>query len=243
MSRWLQTLLALALAVLSLISVGCNTSGEAQVRFVHAIQDANALDIDVNGTKEFTDIEFTDLQPSSSYKAVPGGIDTIAGFLTGTSTEAFSTSGVKLLSGNAYTVVATGFVAGGTNNVIILNPVDDDTVPANGTINFRIINASPSAPSPLDIYIQQAQVQGLTPPATIAGLAYQQTSKYIPEPYNTNRGGYTVYVCPANSTDPIFQETFVVGGSNEGSIRTLILTDQANVNQLNPRFIALDDVN
>jgi|HubBroStandDraft_1064217.scaffolds.fasta_scaffold00233_21 hypothetical protein len=244
MSRWLKTLpLALALAASSIVTTGCNSSSQAQVRFVHAIQNAGELNIDVNGTSEFTNISFTNWQPTSGYKATPGGLVTFEGFLAGTSTEVFSTSNVKLFAGTPYTVVATGFASGGTGNVVIVNSVDNNTEPANGIINFRIINASPSAPGPLDIYIQQSQVQGLTPPATIAGLPYQGTSKYIAEKYNSNGGGYTVYVCPADSTVPIFHETFVVGGSNEGSIRTLILTDQPDVDQLNPQFIVLDDLN
>jgi hypothetical protein len=245
MFRLLKTLLlAAGIAALSMITVSCNSNGQAGVRFIQAIPDASALNIEVNGTSYFTNVAFSNLQPLTGYTAVPAGVDTVEGVLTSNSTEAFSTSGIKLLGGTDYTVVATGFVAGSTNNVIILNPSDDNREPANGTIKFRVINASPSAPGALDIYIQQSQVQGLTPPATIGGLAYQETSKYLPEPYNANGGGsYTVYVCPAGSTTPIFQQTFVVGGSNEGSIRTLILTDQQGVAELNPQFIELDDLN
>jgi hypothetical protein len=236
-------LLASGIVALSMITVSCNNNGQAEVRFVHAIADASALDIEVNGTKDFTNVAFGNLQPLTGYTAVTSGFDTVEGFLTGSSTEAFSTSGVKLVGGTDYTVVATGFVAGSTNDVIILNPPDDNTEPANGTIKFRVINASPSAPGALDIYIQPAQVEGLTPPATIGGLAYQETSKYVPESYNTSGAGYTVYVCPAGTTDQLFKQTFAVGGPNEGSIRTLILTDQKGVEELNPQFIELNDLN
>jgi hypothetical protein len=237
-------LLTVGIAALSMITVSCNNSGQAQVRFVHAIEDASALDIEVNGTKDFTKVAFGNLQPLTGYTAVQTGIDTVVGLLTGTSTVAFSTTNVKLVAGTEYTVVATGFDTGFEgSNVVILNPSDDNTEPANGTIKFRVINASPSAPEPLDIYIQPAQVEGLTPPATISGLAYQETSTYVPEAYNTSGAGYTVYVCPAGTTDQLFRQTFVVGGPNEGSIRTLILTDQQGVQELNPQFIELDDLN
>jgi len=243
MPRWLKVLpLALATATLSIITASCNSTSQAQVRFVHAIQDADPLDIDFNGTKKFTDIAFTNVQPASGYTVVPNGLVTIEGFLAGTSTEAFNVSNVKLLAGQQFTVVATGFDTS-LSSVIILSPTDNNTEPANGIINFRVINASPSSPGPLDIYIQQSQIQGLTPPATISAIPYEQTSKYIPEPYNTNGGGYTVYVCAAGSTIPIFSQNFPVGGSNEGSIRTLILTDQPNVDELNPQFIDLKDLN
>jgi hypothetical protein len=249
MFRFLKALLvASAIAALSMITVSCNSGGQTQVRFVHAIEDADALDIEVNGTKYFTSVAFGNLAPLTSYTSVPEGIDTVAGLVAGSSTVAFSTPNVKLIAGDEYTVVATGFDTGFEgDNVIILNPIDDNTEPANGIIEFRVINASPSGPngsgSPVDIYIQPAQVEGLAPPATIAGLAYQATSKYVPEKYNTTGGGYTLYVCVAGSTTPVFQQTFVVGGPNEGSIRTLILTDQQGVEDLNPQFIALDDLN
>ncbi len=244
MSRWLKALpLALAVATLSLITIGCNTTSQAKIRFIHAIQDANALDIAINGTKEFTSIQFMQLQPPSGYKAVPGGVDTFQGYETGTPTQIFSTSNVKLFAGTNYTVVATGFITN-QSSIPIIPATDTNTVPANGIIDFRIINASPSAPSPLDIYIQPAQVQGLTPPATIGALPYLGVSKYIPVPYNTTGSGYTVYVCPAGNPDTVlFRQTIPVGGTSLGSIRTLILTDQQNINQLNPQFMILNDVN
>lgn len=242
MSRWLKTLpLALAVAALSIITASCSSNNQVQVRFVHAIQDAGPLDIEVNGTKEFSAVAFTNLQPLSGYTVVPLGIDTIVGFQAGTSATVFSVSGVALDAGTQYTMVATGFVSN-ISSVVILTPVDNNTEPAGGTINFRVINASPSAPGPLDIYIQQSQVQDLTPPATIGSLAYQETSKYLPEPYNINGGGYTVYVCAAGSTDPIFSQNIPVGSSNVGSIRTLILTDQQNKDDLNPQFVILKDL-
>ena len=42
MPRWLRVLpLALATATLSIITASCNSTSQAEVRFVHAIQDAN----------------------------------------------------------------------------------------------------------------------------------------------------------------------------------------------------------
>jgi Domain of unknown function (DUF4397) len=235
-------LLASALAALSLLNVGCTTTSLTQVRFVHAIEDADALDIDINGTKEFTDIAFTNVMPASGYKSAASGLVTIEGFLTGTSTEAFSTSNVGLVNGNQYTVVATGFVTN-TNDVVIIAPVDHNTPPADGTVNFRVINASPSSPTTVDIYILKAQDQTLSPPATISGLAYQATSNYINVPYNSAGSGYIIYVCQPGTTTQIFNQSISVGGPNEGSVRTLILTAQPNLDQMNPRFVILDDFN
>jgi hypothetical protein len=247
MLRWLKALplalpFMLALAALGFL-VACGSGNSVQVRFVHAIQDAGQLDIDFNGTKEYTDIAFRAVQPASGYSAVPSGNDTIQGFATGTTTEAFTTSNVNLTAGTEYTVVATGFITN-TSNVVILSPADTNTEPADGTVNFRVIDASPSGPSSLDIYIlPNPVVGGIVPPATISGLAYQQTSTYVPLPYNSNGQGYTIYVCTSGSTNPIFSNQLTVGSSTEGSIRTLILTDEAQNDQLDAQFIILNDLN
>jgi Domain of unknown function (DUF4397) len=247
MLRWLKALplalpLTLALAALGFL-VACGSGNSVQVRFVHAIQDSGQLDIDFNGTKEYTDIAFTAVQPSSGYSAVPAGNDTIQGFATGTTTLAFTNSNVNLNAGTEYTVVATGFITS-TSDVVILSPADTNTEPANGTVNFRVIDASPSGPGSLDIYIlPNPVVGGIVPPATISGLAYQQTSTYVPLPYNSNGQGYTIYVCTSGSTNPIFSQPLTVGSSSEGSIRTLILTDQANDDALRDLFTVLNDLN
>jgi hypothetical protein len=251
MLRWLKSLplalpLTLALAGFGFLLSSCTSGNQAQVRFIHAIEDATQLDIDFNGTKQITDIAFFGLQPSTGYMAVPAGSDTIAGYPTGsTSNQVFSVSNVNLNSGSQYTVVATGFAA--TNNVVIMSPVDTNTEPSDGTVNFRVINAAPDSPSAVDIYILANPVTcGLGQPgctASIAGLAYQQTSSYAPLPYNSNGAGYTIYVCTANATNPIFSQQITVGSVSEGSIRTLILTNAQDNQVMNNQFKVLNDLN
>jgi|HubBroStandDraft_6_1064221.scaffolds.fasta_scaffold21985_3 hypothetical protein len=253
MLRWLKSLplalpLTLVLAGFGFLLSSCTSGNQAQVRFIHAIQDAGPLDIDFNGTKEITDIVFLGLQPSTGYLAVPAGSDTITGFQTGsTSNAVFTNSNVTLNSGSQYTMVATGFTTT-TSSVVILNPVDTNTEPPDGTVDFRAINASPSGPNALDIYILANPVtcalgQGSCT-ATISGLAYQQTSGYVPLNYNSNGSGYTIYVCTSGSTNPIFSQGPInVGSVSEGSIRTFVLTDAQDVDQLNHSLIVLNDLN
>src|SRR5208337_4915439 len=156
---------------------------------------------------------------------------TVAGFPPGaTSNPSFSTSNVNLSAGSQYTLVATGNIASGPNNVIVLNPVDNNNVPANGTVNFRVINASPDGPTSPVIYITPNPIIGNGCSASgsivINPLAYQATSGYEPIQYNS-QGGYTVFVCNAEGGNPIFSGTNLgsIGGPNVGSIRTIILTD------------------
>jgi hypothetical protein len=255
MSRLLKALpLTLALAALSIFAASCGSSTPAQVRFVNAIQDTaqygTALDIDVNGTEEFPNISLFGFLPLSGYTSVPSGSGTIEGLETGTTTEVFS-SNISLNAGTQYTLVATGF-ATSTSKVAIISATDKNAAPASGNVEFRIINASPSGPNGIpgavDIYIFPIGSNSpITPPATIPNLAYRGTSSYVPLPYNPNfeQGfNYTMFVTAAGIPTPILiTQTLSAGSSSAGAIRTLVLTDEKNVDQLNPLAIVLNDLN
>jgi hypothetical protein len=251
MSRWFKALpLTLALAALIIISASCGSSSTpALVRFVNAIQDTaqygTALDIDVSGTKGFTDIPFQGFQPSSGYTKIASGGVAIQGLRTGT-TEGVFIADASLNAATQYTLVATGFVI--SNRVVIISAVDNNTAPANNKVEFRVINASPSGPSSVDVYIVPVGSSGsITPPATIANLAYRSVSSYVKLPYNPNSvdgANYTMFVTATGTTTPILlTQALSAGTSSEGAIRTLVLTDQQNIDQLNPLAIVLNDLN
>jgi hypothetical protein len=243
MLRWLKPVLAAScLVALGAILVSCNQSYTAQVRLVHAIEGTDALDFWVNGTNDFSDVAFGQLSPAKGYKHTASGLVSFIGYLTGTtSPQIFDTSGVKLFATDQYTVVATGNTTSG-NSVIIITAPDNNNAPANGTVSFRVINASPDAQGNLDVYILPAQETTLTPPAAVTALTYQAVSNYVNVPYNTAGSGYIVYVCATGTTTPLFQQAIQVGGPNEGSIRTLVITDQPNATALNPQFVVLNDL-
>jgi Domain of unknown function (DUF4397) len=247
MSRRLKAVpLALAVAALLALSIfapSCGSSGSAQVRFVHAIQDGAAMDVYVNGTDEFPDISFLGVLPNQpGYTNVTAGTDTLEGFLTGTHTVGFNPTSVGWSSSTSYTVIGTGFVANG-NNATILSIQDNNTPPAAGYIEFRVIHASPSGPGNVDIYIELNPSTGPEAPVTIAGLAYTQASKYITVAFNPNNEpippGYTIYVCASGNSTPIFSQTVVPNTS--GAIRTLVLTDVQNGTSMRPSFLELND--
>jgi hypothetical protein len=243
MFRCLKLLLgASCLVAASVFLISCNQSQLAQVRVVNAIEGADALDFWVNGINDFSDVAFGQLAPAKGYKATSSGVVTFKGYLTNTQAPLiFIDSEVKLFGQYQYTVVATGYTTH-TDDVVIITAPDNNTAPANGTVSFRVINAAPDAPGNLDIYILDAQNTTITPPATITALDYQVTSNYVNVPYNTTGSGYIVYVCPTGSTTPLFEQAIKVGGTNEGSIRTLVITDQPNVAALNPQMVVLTDL-
>jgi Domain of unknown function (DUF4397) len=243
MFRLLRALpLALALAALSFFATSCGSSSSAQARFVNAIQNTavygiNGLDVEVNGTKKFGPVTFPNAS-ASTYTSVASGNDTILGVQTGTTTQVFSDT-ANLSSGKQYTLVATGFASGSGGNVVFLSIPDTNTAPATGNVEFRVINASPSGPSAVDVYIEPEPFSGnLAPPAAISGLAYQQTSAYVPLSFDSS--GWVLYVTTAGSTTPIFSQTIP---NPTGSIRTLVLTDVQNGSSMNPAFLELNDLN
>ncbi|MGA2979724.1 MAG: DUF4397 domain-containing protein [Terriglobales bacterium] len=250
MSRLLKALpLALALAALSIFAASCGSSGPAQARFVNAVPDTDqygtGLDIEFNGTKDFTNVAFFDYLPASEHTNVPSGNNTIEGFETATSSEIFS-SNVFLNPGSQYTMVAAG-PGTNINKIALISAVENNTVPAIGTVVFRVINASPSGPSGVDIYFAPVGSNAPTPPATITNLAYRNTSAYVTLPYNSNSvdgANYTMFVTATGTTTPVLiTQSFSAGTSSQAAIRTLVLTDEQNIDQLNPQAIILKDLN
>ena len=255
MVRWLKarplslplTMALAAVVALTIFAASCGSSGQAEVRFVHAIQDEGPLDIDVNGTPKFTGISFLGVLPNQpGYTAVPSGSVTLEGLLAGTTTEAFSDS-ADWGGGSQYTVVATGFSKTGTNgsNVAILSIPDNIPSPPSGDVEFRVIHASPSGPGTVDVYIELNPSTAPTLPITIPALAYTQASKYYSFAYNPNNDpiapGFTVYVTGSGNSIPIITEQINPGTA--GAVRTLVLTDVQDGTTMNSSFLELSDAN
>ena len=237
--------LTLALAALSISATSCGSSSSAHARFANTIPNTgvygNGLDVEVNGTKQFTDVTFPNAS-ASTYTSVAAGSDTILGLQTGTTTQVFSDT-ASLSGGKQYTLVATGFASGSGGFVTLLTISDTNTAPAAGNVEFRVISASPSGPSAVDVYIEAEPFSGnLTSPA-ISALAYTQTSSYVTIPWNSGGGGWVVFVTPAGSTTPIFSQTFNFGGQTTTAIRTLVLTDVQGGGAMNQAFLELNDLN
>lgn len=250
MSRWLKALpLTLALAALGIVATSCASSrNQAQIRFVHAIPDAKALDVDVygpqqiNGMQLFVDVGFRGFLPSSGYTNALSDTDTIKGLVNPNDTTSVFSDTVSWTAGLQYTVIATGSSASGANgsNVVLQSMLDENSPPASGNVEFRVINASPhSPPGGVDVYIDPIPVQAMGS-AVISGLAYQQVSKYVSLLFLPgNNNGYELYVTQSGSTTPIFSQYL---GPADNTIHTLVLTDVQGGNAMNPLAMELTDL-
>lgn len=252
MVRWLKVLpLAFAVVALSVIAISCNSSSNsAQVRFVNAVQNTSAygsgLDVEINNTKVFTNIAFPNYS-ASTYKGAPAGGDTVIGLETNTSTQVFSDPAI-LNAGTQSTLVAAGFAGGQGVGVLVKAFTDTNTAPAQGNVNFRVINASPSGPTAVDVYIEQTPFSGSLVEGTqqISNLAYGSASSYVTLPWNSDGSGWTIIVTVAGSTTPYNGFNFNtgnVGGQSTEAIRTLVLTDVENGSSMSTNPNVLSDLN
>ena len=260
MLRLLKALpLTLAIAAVSIVATSCSSNNGTKARFFNAIPNiaqygpgnSGALDVEVNGTQQFTNVTFPS---ASTYTAIPSGNVTFEGFESPGVTTSVFTDSTTLSGGTQYTEVATGQAGGtGTNSVVLLSLSDDNSLPNNGTLNFRVINAALNASSSpggsVDIWIEPTPyIFSLTQPATIRNLAYQSASGYVNVHYNVGAGGFTVFVNTVGlgaevGTPLIPPNSISVNGSQtSASVCTLVLVDNANSNSMSTP-IPLDDNN
>jgi hypothetical protein len=256
MRRFLKTLPValslLALAAVSIFAISCSSNNSVQARLVNAIYNTSSygggLDVEVNGTKDFTAIAFPSAS-GSTYKPLPAGNDTFLGLQENSSTQVFQNN-ATLSGGTQYTLVAAGQSQGQQGTVVFSSFADNNTAPAAGYVNFRIINAS-DAESAVDVYIEQTPFTGSIGsqngnPPQISNLGQNAASGYKTLPWNSDSQGWTIYVTPAGSTLIILNgfNTGNFGGTGTEAIRTLILTDEANTNNsMSSVPIVLSDLN
>src|ERR1039458_3273839 len=236
MSRLFKALsLALAIAALGLLGIFAASCGSSstQYRVFNAMSNPNAtfaFDVTVNGglVTPVGGLGFGSSQPSKGYSGISSGSDTIAVYQVGTATtsgaDPLVTSTLSLSGSNQYTVV----LMGNSQKAPPLNLdwaaqafPDNNALPPSGDIKFRVINAAPTLPSPVNIYIVPTlSISGATP--TFTGVAYGQPSQ-TPTEYATLPGGqYFVYVTTSTGA-PLFPAP---ASYNETSgIFTLVLTD------------------
>ena len=253
MRRLLNALpLTVALAALSIVGISCNSTKSAQARFVNAVYNTSAyggsLDLEINGTKNFTNITFPNAS-ASTYTAVATGSDTFLGLQFNTTTQVFTTT-TSLNGGTQYTLVADGQAGGSGNGVIFEAFPDNNTLPAAGTVSFRVINASDFAQA-VDVYIEQTPFSGslgqngVTP--QIASLAENSASSYVNLPWNSDSQGWTIFVTPAGNPGFIILNGFNTGdfgGTGTEAIRTLVLTNDVNsIGTMSSQPIVLKDLN
>ncbi len=232
MFRLFKTLFpALAIGALSVLTIfipGCG-SDDTQYRIFNAMSNPSAtfnFDVTVNGglVSPAGGLGFGSVQPSTNYAGISPGGASIGVYQVGTaltsSADPLVSSALSLSASTQYTVVLMGNSKSGLTPWVAQPFPDNNTPPPNGDIEFRAINAAPSLPGPVNIYIVPTMsIVGATP--TFTGVAYGQPSQ-TPTEYATLPGGqYFVYVTTSTGV-PLFRPASY---SQTSGIYTLILTD------------------
>jgi hypothetical protein len=239
--------LPLALAIVAIVALGvfaasCGNSGNAEVRVVNAIPDAPAaLDIDVNGDKDFPNIQFGNVYPTPSpsgpatYTSVVSGSVTIEGYDTGTTTVAVAPTTANLSASTEYTMLLGGFFNSSPSAFVI---TDNNTVPVTGNVNLRIINGSAiSGSNGIDVCIAQNGLP-FPSPCQVSGLSLGASSSYLPMTFESS---YSFEVFFHGNGNPQFTYTPPTGLVT-GEIMTLVIVDEQNGQEMSDFPIVLVDV-
>jgi hypothetical protein len=245
MFRSLKALpLTLALAALSIFTTSCGSSGQAQIRLINAIPDGQPVDVYVNGTRIVQSFSFGGVYPPpttpASYVKVTSGSATMQSFLPGDTINPVPPMGTMPLNGSTqYTVVAIGLELNESPPLLI---TDNNTVPASGNVEFRIINASVNSPAGgVDVYIVPPGTDITNYTAQIRSLSYTQASDYPSGTVAFAANGYAVIVTASGQKKALIPQPST---PKAGSITTLVLVDNAGGNNgMSQTPLVLNDVN
>lgn len=231
MLRMLRTLpFALALAAFSILTA-CGGSSNSKFRLVHAVADGQAVDVVIDGKTVETNVPFDSVTPTGSYLSVSSGSRHIQVFPTGTTTGAYFDGTVSFSDGTPYTFVLGGRASAVSGTLL----TDNNAAPTSGDGELRVIHASPSGPTPVDIYVV-APTDPPTGTPSISNLAFQSASNYL----NVPAGSYDVLVTPATNPAVDIRTPFA---PTNGQIRTFVLVDVQGGGQMSPSPLVLSDLN
>jgi len=237
MSRLLKALsLALSVLTLSIVSVlaaSCGSSG-TQYRIVNALSNPNgssSFDVTINGAivSPAGGMGFTYVQPSKGYASISSGSDKVDVYLAGQAdtpgAQPIVSSTVNLSGSNQYTIVMMGNSQTGPapNGWAAQAFPDNNTLPATGNIEVRVINAAVSLPGAVNVYVvpPPGSIVGANPTFTNVafGQPSQQPTEYATLPVPSGNIYYVV-VTTAQGT-PLISTSypFTFG------IYTIVLTD------------------
>ncbi len=176
----------------------------AEVRVVHAVPDAPAVDVFVNdptaaGAPAIAALDYAQVAPGADvYAELPGGTTNVLVTAAGNAgVIAIPATDLELAPGQQYTVYATGTLAatGASGGIEPYITLDDDR-PVATEAQVRVLHLSPSAGA-VDIYVLPpgtTDLTGATP--AFSGVEFRQETGYVALP----GGSYTVAVAAAGTT-------------------------------------------
>jgi hypothetical protein len=181
----------------------------AQVRVLHGSPNAPNVDVLVDNNSALTNVPY---RTASGYLDVPTGTRRLRVRATGTTTTVIDAN-VPLMANAAYTVIATGLLAG--IQPLVLS--DTNTAPATGQVKVRVVHGAPAA-GLVDVYVTAPGASIATATPVLSDVPFRGFSNYLSIP----AGQYQIRVTPANTTTVAIDATLTF---TAGQIRTIVATD------------------
>jgi Domain of unknown function (DUF4397) len=228
---------AIVIVVAGLFAAGCGSGGSgAQYRVVQAIPDAPSnLDVSLNGKSAFANLNFATAAPVSGYQPTSAGSDSLEVFLTGTTTPVIGSKNLNLVATSQSTILLTGLYAAPVAAAIL----DNNTAPLPGQVEMRVIDASPSAPPSLDVYMVAPGTDITQAAPVISALQFGQASHYVPLNTVSSTGlvRLMVIVTATGSKTQLLNQIYT---PYTGQIRSLVLVDNPPPNGGTMSYVPLE---
>jgi len=165
----------MSLSIMGATSCGIfgGSGGSAELRVLLAAPDVSSVNVLIDNTV---------VNASLGYGANTGYMDVTSGtrhlqVVPVGATTAIVDESVNVPSSGEVTVIVEGVAP----NIVGLVLTDNNTAPASGTAELRLVNAAPGSTAipntTTDVYVVPTN-GSLTPPPTVAALAYGQASGY-----------------------------------------------------------------
>ncbi len=222
------TMLSLCAVVLlvavGLLTVGCGGGGNSKIRFINASPNAPAFNVLIDGKTVINGLGFGF---STAYMTVSSGSRLLQFQPVGTTNNTLMPT-VNIAGGTNNTYILEGFL----NNIKGVQYVDNQTAPASGNAQVRIINAAASVGA-TDIYLVPSGTDPTSVPATASNVQLGGATSYITE----TAGPYVIFFTQPGFPNNIFidsgtltfnslQNRTVVGLSNpQGGFSSITLAD------------------
>jgi hypothetical protein len=185
----------------------------SRVKFFHAIPNAPAVNLRINGQTYFTNVSFS---IASQYVSIPGKDNSLIEVTVG-GNSLFSVI-ANLTGGAIYSIFAEGFIPNVTTLIVNLDS-------AYQYFTFRAAHLSPNAPN-VDIVLDDGKNQSIV----AANVAYRDVSAYITHVWSATQnivviGHDTRSVLASVPTEANLINTIAVVGIFNLSLDVVILTD------------------
>ncbi|GEM_PF-156337 len=176
---------------------------KAGLRVIHASYDAPSVEVNVDGTTAFTNLEYGS---TGGYARINSGAKNITVTPAGASSPVVIDVDVTLETDRDYTV----FAVGDLDNIEPISSLDVRT-PVTDKVKVRIVHASPDAPN-IDLKLDSGSGTPI-----FSNVAYKQISNYI----EVDPGTYTFAVTATGSTDEVV--VFDPVTFSEGQVFTVLV--------------------